>query len=655
MPSCSMWKIPYFGSTQHLISNGMFVRISVVVFLISFIVVYIIYTQTYQELISRASKISDGSQYNVNGDSYLVFSPKCKIPNVKPFNKDTDGFNIFSFYQKCTIYPLLSFLTIEKNQAILHINRSAAPFYSPYYISCCYSYIKRSFDVIDPDNKIELTPCITFYSSVQCSQDTILVKCVVAKTNTTVYKNIHAPITIKESVVSKLSKNERVSVLCIGIDSVSRLHFTRALPLTYAHLRKNDWIEFRGYNKIGDNTFPNLMAILTGMNETKAYETCNPKKLGYLDNCKMIWYDYRSSDFVTAYGEDEAKISTFNFLKKGFRRPPTDYYFRPYLMGAEKWLNVTKIDGMNYCTGPESAGERVFDLIKAFAKTFATYLYFGFFWMNSFSHNYLGAVSRMDYKLQELLRYLQENYLLDNTIVFFYSDHGIRFGDFRYTTTGWLEERLPFLFVHLPRNFQEKYPASVANLKLNSNKLTTPYDFYMTLQDILLMSKTNYTVKPSSGCPACRSFFTPISEDRSCEEAGITQHWCTCRGYKKYPENHTSVQLAIQYVLRQIHETIRSYKHESKKCAKFKLYRVMSSSISENYFDNNTYLLLMIKLIPQTRTALTPSSVFEATVSVEKNRTYIFRLHGTVSRLDYYESHSKCVNDSNLKKYCYCR
>ncbi|XP_031351270.1 uncharacterized protein LOC116176680 [Photinus pyralis] len=624
----------------------MLARISVAVFLISLVVVYIIYTQSYQEFISRQRKISSDIQYNNNND-YLVFSPKCKIPNLQPFNKDTDGFKFNSLYQKCSIYPLLSFLTIENNQAILHINRSAALFYSPHDISCCYSYIKRGSDIDNPDDKIELTPCITFQNSVQCSQDTILVKCVVAETNTPVYKNIHEPITIKESVVSKLSKNERVSVLSIGIDSVSRLQFMRALPLTFAHLQKNDWIDFRGYNKIGDNTFPNLMAILTGMNETKASETCNPNKLGSFDNCKMIWYDYQSSGFVTAYAEDAYKIGTFNYLKKGFRRPPTDYYFRPYLMSTEQWLDVEKLDGLNYCTGPESAGERVFDLITAFAKTFATYLYFGFFWMNSFSHNDLGTVSRMDYKLRELLGYLQENHLLDNTIVFFYSDHGFRFGEFRYTTTGWLEEKLPFLFVHLPRNFQEKYPAEAANLKMNSNKLTTPYDFHMTLQDILLMSKGNHTVTPSSGCPTCRSFFTPISEDRSCEDASIAQHWCSCRGYKKYPENHTSVQLAIKYVLHQMHETIQSYKNESKKCAEFKLFKVMSSSISDNHFDNNTYLLLRMKLMP--------SSIFEATVSVEKNGTYIFRLHGTVSRLDYYESYSKCVHDSNLKKYCYCK
>lgn len=31
-----------------------------------------------------------------------------------------------------------------------------------------------------------------------------------------------------------------------------------------------------------DNTFPNLMAILTGYNQTTSYELCDPKKVGHL-------------------------------------------------------------------------------------------------------------------------------------------------------------------------------------------------------------------------------------------------------------------------------------------------------------------------------------------------------------------------------------
>ena len=126
------------------------------------------------------------------------------------------------------------------------------------------------------------------------------------------------------------------SVLFVGIDSISRLNLLRSLPLTHQFLVDNEWLPLKGYNKIGDNTFPNVMAILTGFNESYAYSKCDPKKLNKLDHCPMIWFDFKKLNYITGYAEDEAWINTFNYKKKGFTEPPTDYYFRPYIQGSEK-------------------------------------------------------------------------------------------------------------------------------------------------------------------------------------------------------------------------------------------------------------------------------------------------------------------------------
>lgn len=85
--------------------------------------------------------------------------------------------------------------------------------------------------------------------------------------------------------------------------------------------------------QIDDNTFPNLMAILVGYNSTLAYNVCQPTLPGKLESCPFIWKDFRDAGYVTAYGEDEADISTFNYHKTGFIVPPTDFYLRPYMLG----------------------------------------------------------------------------------------------------------------------------------------------------------------------------------------------------------------------------------------------------------------------------------------------------------------------------------
>jgi hypothetical protein len=66
------------------------------------------------------------------------------------------------------------------------------------------------------------------------------------------------------------------------------------------------------------------------------------------------------------------------------------------------------------------------------------------------------------------------------TVLFFLSDHGIRFGAVRQTSVGKLEERLPFMFLIFPDWFLKKYP----NLIFPTNCL----DMSITLS--LVLDKT---------------------------------------------------------------------------------------------------------------------------------------------------------------------
>lgn len=436
-------------------------------------------------------------------------------------------------------------------------------------------------------------------------------------------------------------------MLFVGIDSISRLNFIRMLPKTYHFLKDNNWVEFLGYNKVADNTFPNLMALFTGMNETLAYKVCRPREVGYLDTCKFIWKNFSDHNYVTGYAEDESSINTFNYNKKGFSKPPTDFYFRPYVMASEK-LKTVKKDGMTYCAGPETSGERILNAAKDFAVTFKNQPNFGFFWMNTFSHNELNSPSGLDGKVRDFLRHITEEGVLENSIVFFLSDHGLRFGEIRYTRSGWLEERLPYMFVSIPKSFQIRFPVEYSNLKLNAEKrLTNPYDLYMTLQDILLLSGKNLTIDQAVSCPLCQSLFREVDVNRSCEDAAIEQHWCTCTGYKNINAREGPVKKIAQFIVDNVMEKIHS-RSEGGHCAKLKLKRIISSSISDSalsWYKNETYYLLVVET--------SPSAVFEATVGVVPNSGELVLLGG-ISRLDYYADHSKCVSDSYLKMYCYC-
>lgn len=216
---------------------------------------------------------------------------------------------------------------------------------------------------------------------MQLENNEVMVKC--EKNSNLVYENVHSPITVTEEVQEKLKKtpiaNSPTSVLIIVIDSVSRLNFNRTMPLTRKFLLQNGFTDFIAYNKIDDNTFPNCMALLSGLNLKQAYSQCQPTEVGKLDECPMIWYDFGKLGYVTAYAEDWTEYSTFNYMKKGFQNPPTDYYFKPYVEAAES-LNVTEKDGLPYCTGPETEGDL---LITSFHSNYKSV----FFYVNFLKQN----------------------------------------------------------------------------------------------------------------------------------------------------------------------------------------------------------------------------------------------------------------------------
>ncbi|KAK9884736.1 hypothetical protein WA026_007581 [Henosepilachna vigintioctopunctata] len=110
--------------------------------------------------------------------------------------------------------------------------------------------------------------------------------------------------------------------------------------------------------------------------------------------------------------------------------------------------------------------------------------YFAFFWGSSLSHDEVNNPRIGDVVYLQSLESMSNRGYFDNTIVVLMSDHGIRFGPFRQTYQGGIEDRLPFLFIKVPKQFEKTYPLATANLKWNAEVLTTHFDLHETLLDI---------------------------------------------------------------------------------------------------------------------------------------------------------------------------
>lgn len=109
--------------------------------------------------------------------------------------------------------------------------------------------------------------------------------------------------------------------------------------------------------------------------------------------------------------------------------------------------------------------------------------YFAFVFMARLTHNDANNAGFADLPVYTLLSKLFHNNLLDNTIMVLFSDHGIRFGKMRETISGRIEERLPFVYIHLPNSSLNEFRHK--NLIINAHRLTTPFDLHATLKHII--------------------------------------------------------------------------------------------------------------------------------------------------------------------------
>ncbi|EDW04567.1 GH23499 [Drosophila grimshawi] len=595
--------------------------------------------------------------------NYLVYNSHCRISSLNPYKWEVmRHFNPIA-YNHCKTRPPLTQVRYDLSTQgyVLSVDPIAFPSYNVgNTLSCCYQDVER----INETN-VSLTPCQAFTTNAQLSNttDSIIVSCYSEKEQ--IYINGHPTIPERQAVRIRLNqwahkdRGRRVpSVLMIGIDSISRVNLIRAMPKTAQYLYDNDWFELAGYNKIDDNTFPNIMALMVGYNLSNAMKHCSPYKVNGLDKCDFIWKLFKEHGYVTAYGEDAVKINTFNYLKKGFQQPPVDYYLRPYLSAAEKLLGGNIVLGLPHCVGFETEAEHVYNYALEFAKRYRNDSFFGFFWTNTHSHSDISQTSSMDDYLRGYLQRLVSQGTMEHSIVVFFSDHGLRFGPTRATWSGHVEERLPFLFIWLPPFMRKAHPEFVQALQQNRNRLTTPYDLHITLKHILSLSGRIGSLQSLGGakdCPKCQSLLQPVTLSRSCEDVAIADHWCTCWDFQKYDMNSNQLTYLAERVVNYINDYVSNFDNGSlaNLCEPLSLGHIQSAYKAQpNEIDDSDMEMYWLIFDTSPNNAYYETTVRYNRSLPEKDNMLISR---SPSRLDGYYSKPKCVKVFSIEKYCHCR
>ncbi|KAF4528851.1 hypothetical protein B566_EDAN017675 [Ephemera danica] len=186
--------------------------------------------------------------------------------------------------------------------------------------------------------------------------------------------------------------------------------------------------------------------------------------------------------------------------------------------------------------------------------------YFGLMWLHSATNVNMNALRLLDQPLAAALRDMHTKKLLERTVVVVVAGRGSGNANpgFKATAQGEAETKNPFAYIYLPKTFRDTYPSVFEAVKINANRLVTPFDLHNTLLSLADPDQylSHYSVAANlvdGGKPKVQSdasnngrklefsapntdetkpnvvnLFDPITLTRTCLEAGIQPSFCMC-------------------------------------------------------------------------------------------------------------------------------
>ena len=398
------------------------------------------------------------------------------------------------------------------------------------------------------------------------------------------------------------------------------------------------------------------MALFTGLHLNEFQKDCIHHRT--FDKCHFVWKDFETMGYQTAFGEDCGYAGVFTLGQPGFLKQPADYFFNTFILELEANIAHNKIGPLYMCLGDKKPIEVMFKYIEKFIKTKKDEKFFSFFWTSTMTHEYRNFPALIDDDLSNLLIKIEDEGYLNNTLLLVISDHGVRFDDFRETYQGMIEERQPLLYFILPKWFKQTYPEAHKNLMINRRRLTTPFDLYETMQDLLdpeFLKKNNIQARSKSMLlrpvlPRATSLFLEVSPNRTCTTAGIASHWCTCFERKEISFTDERTLKAATFVVEYINDLLKAYTY----CMKLSLNSIFFANLGADS-DNlklRTQTTYEIIIGIETKPSM---AKFEATVRFPENASEKLQIIGIISRINRYGNQSHCISVIALKLYCFCK
>ena len=350
-------------------------------------------------------------------------------------------------------------------------------------------------------------------------------------------------------------------------------------------------------------------------------------------------------------------MSCFTYRLRGFSNQTADHYMRAYQLNLWKRVSGAYFANQDdFCIGSTKRHKKALGLIEEFFGAYSASKRIAIMHYIENSHDGNERASHLDLDLHEFLKTNFQSGTFDNTAIFLFSDHGSRFSEERLSPQGDLEERMPFFSVYLPESFKRTHPTKYQNLVKNGKQITSAFDIHATIRDLTCLEKI--TDVPSR---FTMSLLDDIPANRSCEQAGVSLHYCICeQDWKEvdlennHESDHSSliVHKATIFTINFLNKLlfgVRDY------CFLLRLKEL--KSVKTVTINGVTYFKVNLETSPN-------NGSYEALLNYNPNEeTFSVKSPASISRTNPYGNQPNCllrlpknkILTVDLRKFCFCK
>ncbi|CAG9316721.1 unnamed protein product [Blepharisma stoltei] len=496
-----------------------------------------------------------------------------------------------------------------------------------------------------------------------------------------------------------------LTVFYILIDSLSRLHLYRNLPLFIDFLNSNIVtgkysMDFLAYDFLinsaqGENTYPNMIPVLYGHNSSFHDDLIGGKGFSFRRKAddwifqgiqqNSLWHFYKENGFVTMMGYD----TIYDFLAKGLgKKIQTDHQAFNFWSGAAYTYGYKDFLELQQCLGLHNSHYYMLDYTWQYLNNYSKINKFAYIHLST-AHEESGTVIRtLDDDLVEYMEKLVK-YFYDNPdedmMIFVGSDHGKHTKEWDRSYEGYIENKLPSQFVITNRKFISRIDAA-RNLKENSLRMVGKFDWNLTLKQLAVSPYGKLDPKSILYNQWKKDFFVKdsislllesASQDRTCSDLGIENYLCTCIRWVDiaYKQQYKPVTVLADLAIKSINNQIKE-SHAS--CQLVHLDNILTAKEhqirGEEFQNRNITITISIK---ESQKALYEVNGFAAEATKEFRRLELDDPYGfnpserftqrfpkgllismkaqlhSIKRLDIY-SHNCTKPESLAAPYCFC-